>query len=38
MRKLHPFWLVLIGWAIALVVPPNMLFGMFKGGAKPVGG
>ena len=31
MSKLHPVWLILIGWLIALVVPPSMLFGVFKG-------
>ena len=30
MRKLHPFWLVLIGWAIAMFFPPSAVLGMFK--------
>lgn len=31
MGKLHPIWLIIIGWLIATVFPPSILLGMFKG-------
>lgn len=31
MKSLHPFWLIVIGWLIAVVIPPTMLMAMFKG-------
>jgi hypothetical protein len=31
MSKLHPVWLLIIGWLVAMVFPPSALFGMVKG-------